>query len=123
MLFIPNISLDAKSKFQEYLPFRYVYPFRYLGMCTHFGRSNEQDFQFLMDRIWKKLKGWKEKSLSFEGRGVLIRAVARSIPTYIMSCFLLPKNLCEKIEKDVCEENSSTLGIITGEFIGQKETT
>jgi len=71
-------------------------------MPTHFGRSKEQDFHFIMDRIWKKLNGWKEKSLSFEGRGVLIRAVARDIPTYIMSCFLLPKGLCEKIERAVC---------------------
>ena len=46
--------------------------------------------------------GWKEKSLSFEGRGILIRAVAQAIPTYIISCFLLPKGLCDKIEKAVC---------------------
>jgi len=71
-------------------------------MPTHFGRSKEQDFHFIMDRIWKKLKGWKEKNLSFEGRGVLIRAVARAIPTYYMSCFLLPEGLCSKIEKVVC---------------------
>ena len=71
-------------------------------MPTHFGRSKEQDFQFIMDRIWNKLKGWKEKSLSSEGRGILIRAVAHAIPTYIMSCFLLPKDLYDKIEKTVC---------------------
>jgi hypothetical protein len=44
-----------------------------------------------MDRIWKKLKEWKEKSLSFEGKEVLIRAVAQAISTYYMSCFLLLK--------------------------------
>jgi hypothetical protein len=55
-----------------------------------------------MDIIWNKLKGWKEKCLSFEGRGVLIRVVAQAIPTYYMSCFLLPKGLCSKIEKVVC---------------------
>ncbi|RHN41063.1 hypothetical protein MtrunA17_Chr8g0361981 [Medicago truncatula] len=71
-------------------------------MPTQFGRSKEQDFKFIMDRIWKNLKGWKEKSLSFEGRGVLIGAVSQAIPTYFMSGFLLPKGLCEKIEKVVC---------------------
>jgi len=50
----------------------------------------------------EKLKGWKEKSLSFEGRVVLIRAVAQAIPTYYMSCFLLPKRLCSRIEKTIC---------------------
>jgi hypothetical protein len=55
-----------------------------------------------MDRIWSKLKGWKEKNLSFEGMGVLIRAVAQAIRTYIMSCFLLPKGVCDKIDSAVC---------------------
>ena len=44
----------------------------------------------------------EKKCLSFEGRGVLIRVVAQAIPTYIMSCFLLPKGLCDKIESAVC---------------------
>jgi hypothetical protein len=48
--------------------------------------------------VWKKLKGWKEKSLSFAGRGTLIKAVAQAIPTYLMSSFLLPKGLCQQIE-------------------------
>jgi len=55
-----------------------------------------------MDRVWKKLKGWKEKHLSFEGRGVLIRVVAQAIPVYVISCFLLPISLCERIERAVC---------------------
>jgi len=48
------------------------------------------------------LKGWKERNLSFEGRSVLIKVVAHAIPTYIMSCFLLPKGLVDKIESSVC---------------------
>lgn len=55
-----------------------------------------------MDKIWKKLRGWKEKNLSFEGRGVLIRAVAQAIPVYVMSRFLLPISLCEDIERAIC---------------------
>jgi hypothetical protein len=73
-----------------------------MGMPTHFGRSKDQDFNFIMDRIRKKLKGWKERSMSFEGRSILIKAVAQAIPTYIMSCFLLPKGLCDRIERAVC---------------------
>jgi hypothetical protein len=101
MTFSPNISMEHKKKFQDNLPISISnHIHKYLGMPTHFGRSKEQDFQYIMDRVWKKLKGWKEKSLSFEGRGVLIRVVAQAIPTYIMSYFLLPKGLCEKIEKN-----------------------
>lgn len=103
MTFSPNISMDFKKEFQSILPIKISTSIqKYLGITTHFGRSKEQDFNFLKDRIWKKLKGWKEKSVSFEGRAFLIRAVAQAIPTYIMSCFLLPKGLCSRIEKVVC---------------------
>jgi hypothetical protein len=66
MFFSPNISLDFKRSFQEQLPIKISSSInKYLGMPTHFGRSKEHDFSFLMDRIWDKLKGWKEKNLSF----------------------------------------------------------
>jgi hypothetical protein len=55
-----------------------------------------------MDRVRKKLKGWKERHLSFAGRSVLISAVIQALPTYVMSCFLLPKGLCEQIESAIC---------------------
>jgi hypothetical protein len=71
---------------------------KYLGMPTYIGRSKNQVFQFIQDKIWKKLKGWKEKNLSFAGRATLIKAVAQAIPTYIMSSFLLPKGLCDHME-------------------------
>jgi hypothetical protein len=72
-------------------------------MPTTMGRSKIQDFKFLIDKIWSKLKGWKEKNLSFAGRKVLISAVIQAIPTYMMSCFLIPKDICDQIEKAICK--------------------
>jgi len=103
MVFSPNVTSYFKKSIQEHLPVKISENLhKYLGMSINFGRSKEQHFQFIMDKIWKKLKGWKEKNLSFEGRGVLIRAVAQALPTYYMSCFMLSKGLCSKIEKSVC---------------------
>lgn len=103
MIFSPNISIDYKQQIQDCLPIKISdHIHKYLGMPTHFCRSKEQDFYFIIDRMWKKLKGWKEKCLSFEGRWILIRAVAQAIPTYYMRCFLLPKGICDKIEKAIC---------------------
>ena len=66
-------------------------------MPSDVGRAKEGSFKFLKDRIWKKVQGWMEKCLSAGGKEVLIKSVAQSIPTYSMSCFKLPRGLCEHI--------------------------
>ena len=55
------------------------------------GQAKKRSFIYIKERVWKKLQGWKEKLLSVAGREVLIKAVIQAIPTYIMSCFKLPK--------------------------------
>jgi len=52
----------------------------------------------IKERIWKKLKGWKEKLLSQAGREILIKAVIQAIPTYTLSCFKILKGLINEIE-------------------------
>ncbi|MCI18779.1 RNA-directed DNA polymerase (Reverse transcriptase) [Trifolium medium] len=71
---------------------------KYLGVPTHIGRAKNQVFNYIQDKVWKKLKGWKEKHLYFAGRGTLIKAVAQAIPTYLMSSFILPKGICHQME-------------------------
>lgn len=42
-------------------------------------------FQVIHDRVWRKIKGWKERCLSRAGREVLLKSV-QAIPTYAMLC-------------------------------------
>ncbi|XP_058732849.1 uncharacterized protein LOC131604425 [Vicia villosa] len=71
---------------------------RYLGLPIMFGRSKKVIFAMVVERVWKKIKGWKEKFLSSAGKEVLIKAVAQAIPTYVMSCYKLPDSVCLEIE-------------------------
>jgi hypothetical protein len=49
------------------------------------------------------MEGWRAKTISQAGRGVLIKAVATTVPSYAMSTFLLPKTFCRKL--DQCFKN------------------
>ena len=66
-------------------------------MTTDVGTCKNGAFKFLKDRFWNKVKGWMEKLLSAGGKEVLIKSVAQSVPVYSMSCFKLPRGLCEHI--------------------------
>ncbi|PNX92710.1 ribonuclease H [Trifolium pratense] len=70
---------------------------RYLGFPIPFGRSKKVVFSVVMDRVWKKVKGWKERFLSRAGKETLIKAVAQAIPNYILSCYKMPVGCCKDI--------------------------
>ncbi|XP_062014532.1 uncharacterized protein LOC133731088 [Rosa rugosa] len=67
---------------------------KYLGLPTEQSYSKTEAFNFLNERIRKRTQGRQEKTLSAAGKEVMVKAVVQSIPTYVMSCFELPKHLC-----------------------------
>ena len=69
----------------------------YLGLPSLIGRHKKASFDYIKERMWRKLQGWEEKLLSQAGREVLIKAVVQVIPTYTMSCFLLPQAFVMKL--------------------------
>jgi hypothetical protein len=71
---------------------------RYLGLPSFVGRAKYSSFAQIKERVWSKLKGWKEKLISQVGREILIKSVAQAIPSYAMSCFRLPNRLIKEIE-------------------------
>ena len=71
---------------------------KYLGLPSLIGKRKKASFDYIKERVWRKLQGWEEKLLSQAGREVLIKAVVQAIPTYTMGCFKLPLTLCHEIE-------------------------
>lgn len=53
----------------------------------------------MKSKIEKALQGWSERLFSAGGKEILLKAVVQVIPTYSMSCFKIPKGLCDEINK------------------------
>ena len=70
---------------------------KYLGIPIFMYKSKKASFIELKERIFVKITGWKARLLSQVARTTLVKSMANSIPTYIMSMFLLLKTLCSTI--------------------------
>jgi hypothetical protein len=70
---------------------------KYLGLPAFVGKSKKRTFNYIKEKIWSRLQGWKEKLLSKAGKEILIKACAQAIPIYAMTCFDITKSLCEEI--------------------------
>ena len=67
------VSLSKQAELQNLLGVKSVeHHTKYLGLPTMFEKSKKLIFNFIREHIWKKLKSWKEKLLSMEGKEVLI---------------------------------------------------
>ena len=71
---------------------------QYLRLPSQVGRHKKKSFSNIKEKIWKKLKGWKEKLFSQAGKEIFIKVVIQAISTYTMSCFKLLKGLTKEIE-------------------------
>ncbi|KAL6343172.1 hypothetical protein AAG906_020970 [Vitis piasezkii] len=55
-------------------------------------------FEFVRRKVWNIIQNWNGRRLSRVGKEICLKAVAQSIPTYVVQLLLLPKDLCRDIE-------------------------
>ena len=72
---------------------------KYLGLLAVVGQKKKESLNYIKERVWHKLQGWKERLLSQASKEVLLKVVVQAIPTFAMSCFKLPTGLIQDIEK------------------------
>ena len=48
-----------------------------------------------------KLKSWKQQSLSYGGKEILIKVIASAVPTYLMACFKFPVQICNILNASI----------------------
>ena len=69
-----------------------------MGLPSFVGKGKKANFNYIKEKIWRKLQGWEGKLLSQAGREVLLKSIIQAIPTYSMGCFKIPIGLCHEIE-------------------------
>ncbi|XP_021717925.1 uncharacterized protein LOC110685709 [Chenopodium quinoa] len=61
-------------------------------------RSNKAIFRALLDRIWKRLQGWKEKLLLRAKKEVLLKSIIQAIPTYLVGVYKFSSSVIRSIQ-------------------------
>jgi hypothetical protein len=76
MYFTPNIDPDVRAELcSELNIMTEVLSDKYLRQPAMVGVDRSDSFMYLLERIIKRLEGWKEKFLSMGGKEILLKAV------------------------------------------------
>ncbi|KAL3678974.1 hypothetical protein R1sor_021930 [Riccia sorocarpa] len=71
---------------------------RYLGFPIGWGITEEEQKDFVMGKMKKKLNNWKFRRLSFSGRVVALKHVVRCVPIHLLACLNLQKQTFDDME-------------------------
>lgn len=76
-----------------------TFPVQYLGLPLTIKKHTADLYMPLIERVERKLGGWKGKLISRGGRLQLVQSVLSSILVYFMLCFRLPQLVIRSIDK------------------------
>ena len=99
IFFSKAVHEDTKVLISNFLQVPEVKEYEnYLALPAVVGRKRKASLNYIKERFWSTLQGWREKLLSQAGREILLKAVVQVIPTFAISCFKLLVGLCHEIE-------------------------
>jgi hypothetical protein len=74
------------------------FPFKYLGVPIHFENLKRDDLQPMIDKLLKRVAGWRGRLLSHSSRLELIETYLASIHVYLLSFIKFSKWTIKLIE-------------------------
>ena len=74
-------------------------PMRYLGMPLGAHYKDSSIWNPIIEKMEKRLAGWKRLYLSKGGRLILLKSTLSSLPTYFLSLFTIPQAVAGRIER------------------------
>lgn len=75
----------------------------YLGLPNFVGRKKSAIFGFIKDKMQNRTSGWEKKLISQGGKEILLKTAAQSLPSHAMSVFLMPMEVCNQLENQMCK--------------------
>ena len=73
-------------------------PMKYLGMPLGSSFKTTSIWNPILEKMEKKLSGWKRLYLSKGGKLMLLKSTLSSLPTYFLSLFTIPKTVATRLE-------------------------
>jgi hypothetical protein len=67
------------------------FPIKYLGVPLHYDNLSKEDIRPLVDKMLKKVAGWRGRLLSLAARAMLLKTCLASIHVYLLSFIKFPK--------------------------------
>jgi hypothetical protein len=74
---------------------------KYLGLPTAVGRFTKEAFEYMPTKIKGLVGSWPGREASCAEREILLKSKAQVVPTYPMSCFMLPISTCNKMRSTI----------------------
>ena len=74
-------------------------PMKHLGMPLGTPYKTASVWNLILERMEKKLLGWKRLYLSKGGKLTLLKSTLSSLPTYYLSLFVIPVVVADRLER------------------------
>ncbi|KAL4323307.1 hypothetical protein GQ457_11G024900 [Hibiscus cannabinus] len=98
IFFSPNTPTAHRRQISSVLGVSEVFdPGIYLGVPLKIGKNKTDAFGFVNETVDKRIDGWTKRLLSFGGMEIFLKSVAQALPQYIMSCYLLPRTVTDRV--------------------------
>lgn len=104
VFFSRNVRQETKTEVLQVLGFQEADSnTQYLGLPNCIGRNKTAVLGYLKERVRNRIQSWDGKLLNKSAKEILLKTVTQAIPTYAMSVFLLPTEMCKDMEKLMCK--------------------
>ncbi|KAI0493884.1 hypothetical protein KFK09_024010 [Dendrobium nobile] len=99
IMFGKHVESRRKRCLSRIMGFKYVKEFLYLGVKMALRRMKKEDFQFIIDKAFKKLNQWGNKYLSLSGKIILVKSILLALPLYHSTHSLIPRKILAYLDK------------------------